>query len=141
MFNKVILMGRFTKDPEIRTTQSGHSVCRFNLAVDRRFKDADGNKKADFPSLTAWRQTADFIYKYFRKGDKILIVGNIQTGNYDKDGHRIYTTEVVVNEAYFVESNNQQQTQVQAQPQEYDGRREAALLEALEETELPFSMD
>ena len=103
MINKAILMGRLTRDPELKTTQSGISVVRFTLAVDRRFKNQSGERETDFINCQAWRQTAEFIAKYFSKGSKIAIVGSIQTGSYDKDGTTVYTTEVVADEAYFVE--------------------------------------
>lgn len=102
--NKTVLLGRLTRDPELKTTQSGLSVVRFTLAVDRRFKNQSGEREADFVSCQAWRQTAEFIAKYFNKGNKLAIVGSIQTGSYEKDGQRVYTTDVVVDEAYFVES-------------------------------------
>jgi single-strand DNA-binding protein len=103
--NKAILMGRLTKDPELRTTSSQIPVATFTLAVDRRFKNAEGERQADFISIVAWRSTAEFIGKYFRKGSKIVIVGSIQTRTYDdKEGRRIYVTEVVAEETYFAES-------------------------------------
>ncbi len=105
--NKAILMGRLTRDPELRSTQSGISVVRFTLAVDRRFKNQSGEREADFVSCVAWRQTAEFIAKYFNKGAKLAIVGSIQTGSYERDGQTVYTTDVVADEAYFVESRRQ----------------------------------
>lgn len=105
--NKAILMGRLTRDPELRTTQSGISVVRFTLAVDRRFKNQSGERESDFVSCVAWRQTAEFIAKYFNKGAKLAIVGSIQTGSYERDGQTVYTTDVVADEAYFVESRRQ----------------------------------
>lgn len=104
--NVATLVGRLTRDPELRTTQSGVSVVSFTVAVDRRFKNQNGEREADFISCQAWRQTAEFIQKYFTKGMKIGIVGTIQTGKYDKDGHTVYTTDVVVEQAHFVESKN-----------------------------------
>lgn len=106
--NKVILVGRFTRDPEIRYTDGGTSIARFNLAVDRRFKQ-EGGQEADFPSCIAFGKTAEFIEKYFHKGMKIGIVGRIQTGSYTNNGgQKIYTTDVVVEECYFVESKSAQ---------------------------------
>lgn len=102
--NKAILMGRLTRDPELKQTQSGVSVVKFTLAVERRFKNQNGEREADFISCVAWRQTAEFIAKYFNKGNKLGIVGSIQTGSYDKDGQTVYTTDVVADEAYFIES-------------------------------------
>ena len=104
--NKAILSGRICSELEIRNTSSGTSVCSFRLAVQRRFKNAEGNYDADFIPCVAWRSNADFIGKYFSKGDPIEIVGSIQTRNYDKDdGQKVYVTEVVIDESGFVLSN------------------------------------
>lgn len=103
--NKVILGGRLTVDPELKTTANGISVCGFVVAVNRRFKTADGQQEADFITCTAWRQTAEFIAKYFTKGSAICITGTIQTRSWeDKDGNTRRATDVVADEAYFVES-------------------------------------
>lgn len=103
--NKAILMGRLTKDPDIRTTQSQTAVATFTLAIDRRFKNANGEKQADFIPVVAWRQNADFVGKYFKKGSKIIVIGSIQTRTYDdKDGKKVYVTEVVADELEFAES-------------------------------------
>lgn len=99
--NKVILMGRLARDPELRTTPNGVSVCTFSLAVSRRFRNANGEYDADFINCVAWRQTAEFISKNFSKGRMLGVVGSIQTRNYEKDGQRVYVTEVSVDEAYF----------------------------------------
>ena len=100
--NKSILIGRLTKAPELRTTQSGISVASFTVAVNRRFKNQDGGYDADFINCIAWRQQAEFICRYFDKGDMIGIVGSIQTRNYDnKDGQKVYVTEVAVEEVHF----------------------------------------
>lgn len=105
--NKVILIGRLTRDPEVKNTASQVTVCRFTIAVDRRFKDQSGQRQADFISCVAWRQTANFISSYFHKGSKIAVVGSIQTRNYDDaSGQKHYVTEVVVDEAEFVDSAN-----------------------------------
>ena len=100
--NKAILVGRLTRDAELRTTGSGTSVCSFTLAVNRRFKNADGNYDADFINCVAWRAQAEFISKQFKKGDMFGIVGNLQTRTYEKDGNKTYITEVVVEEVNFV---------------------------------------
>lgn len=99
--NKVILMGRLTRDPELKQTQSGVSVCSFSIAVNRRFKNAEGNYDADFINCVAWRQTGEFVGKYFAKGRMIAVVGSLQTRNYEKDGQRHYVTEVNVEEVHF----------------------------------------
>lgn len=110
--NKVILMGRLARDPELRQTPSGVSVARFSIAVNRRFSGKDGQQQADFISCTAWRQTGEFICRYFQKGSMIAVVGSIQTSSWDdKDGKRQYSTEVVVDEAYFTGSRAETGTQ------------------------------
>lgn len=102
--NKSILMGRLTKDPTLRYTPNGKAVCNFTLAVSRRF-NAD---EADFINCQAWEKTAEFITKYFGKGNLLAIVGRIQTRTWDdEDGKKHYITEVVVEEAYFTGSKNQ----------------------------------
>ena len=103
-FNLVVLTGRLTVDPELKTTTNGVSVCSFNIAVDRRYKQGE-EKQADFITIVAWRGSAEFIAKYFKKGDKIGIEGSIQTRKYqDKNGNNRTAFEVVVNNAQFVES-------------------------------------
>lgn len=103
--NKVILMGRLTRDVELRQTPNGVSVARFSIAVNRRFAGKDAEQTADFINCTAWRQTGEFIARYFKKGSMIAVVGSIQTRSWDnQDGQRQYATEVVVDEAYFTGS-------------------------------------
>lgn len=103
--NKVLLVGRMVRDPEIRYTNEGTSIAKFSIAVDRAVKKDSEQQTADFPSCVAFGKTAEFIEKYFRKGNRIGIVGRIQTGNYtDKDGKKIYTTDVVAENVEFVES-------------------------------------
>lgn len=107
--NKCTLVGRLTRDPEVRYTQgeNASAIARFSVAVNRRFKNNEGNYEADFINCVAFGKTADFIEKYFKKGMAIGISGRIQTGNYtNKDGIKVYTTDVVVEEAEFVESKN-----------------------------------
>lgn len=102
--NNVVLVGRFTRDPDVRYTDSGTSIARFSLAVDRRFK-SDSGPTADFPNCVAFGKTAEFIEKYFRQGMRICVQGRIQTGSYEnQEGTKIYTTDVVVENCEFVES-------------------------------------
>lgn len=104
--NKVIIIGRFTRDPEVRYTANNTCYASFSIAVDRRYKQ-DGQPTADFPRVIAWGKTAEFIEKYFRKGMKIAIDGRIQTGSYkNNDGQTIYTTDVVAENVEFAESKN-----------------------------------
>lgn len=102
MYNKVILMGRICNDLELKTTQNNISVLSFRIAVDRKFKSQDGERQSDFISVVAWRQTADFISRYFSKGRMILIDGELQTRQYtDQNNQTRYVTEVVVDNASF----------------------------------------
>lgn len=108
--NKVILMGRLTKDPEVRYSQGQNSmaVARFTLAVNRRFAK-DGEQSADFINCVSFGKTAEFAEKYFRQGTKICISGRIQTGSYtNRDGQKVYTTDVVIEEQDFAESKASQ---------------------------------
>ena len=106
--NKVILMGRLTRDPEVRYSQGENStaIARYTLAVDRRFRrNNDGEQSADFIGCVAFGRSAEFAEKYFRQGLKVIVTGRIQTGSYqDKDGKTVYTTEVVVENQEFAES-------------------------------------
>lgn len=106
--NKVILMGRLTRDPEVRYSQNGDSnlaIARYTLAVDRRFQKNGGDQQADFISCVAFGRSGEFAEKYFKQGTKICIEGRIQTGSYtNKDGAKVYTTEVVVENQEFAES-------------------------------------
>lgn len=103
-FNKVILGGRLTSDPELKTTQSGVQVTSFRLAVNRRGKDGE----TDFISVTAWRKTAEFITQFFRKGSSICITGSLQTRSWEgQDGQKRTVTEVQADEAFFVDSKSE----------------------------------
>ena len=94
--NKVIITGNISRDPESRTTQSGISLCNFNVAVQRRVPNAQGVREADFLPVVAWRQTADYVTRYLHKGSKVLVEGSIQTRSYDaQDGSKRYVTEIV----------------------------------------------
>ena len=104
-FNKCVLMGRIVADPELKQTTSGVSVCRFTIAVDRRYTKEE--KQTDFITVVAWRQTAEFISRYFAKGSAILVCGELQTRSWtDNDGNKRYATEVVASEASFCEAKN-----------------------------------
>lgn len=136
--NKVILMGRLTKEPELRQTPNGVSVARFSMAVNRRFTK---NNEADFLNCVAWRQTGEFISKYFRKGNMIAVAGSVQTRSWDgQDGKKQYATEIVVDEAYFTGSkaenavNNGYENQTN---NGFDDFNEFADLEGSED-DLPF---
>ncbi len=111
--NKVVLAGHLTATPELRQTPNGVSVTSFSIAINRRFsKNAEGaqnqNANVDFINLVAWRNQADFITRYFKKGSAICVTGSLQTRNWtDQQGAKRYSTEVIVDEAFFVDSNGQ----------------------------------
>ncbi len=105
--NKIVLVGRLTRDPEVRSTSAGFSTANFTVAVNRNFKNKDGNYDADFLPCVAFRQTADFVSKFFKKGSMICLDGRVQTRNYDaQDGSKRYVTEVVVENVEFVGGKN-----------------------------------
>lgn len=117
MINSVVLVGRLTKDIELRKTQSGLSVASFTIACDRRLSQEQRNnneQSADFINCVAWRGSADFLGKYARKGDTVGVEGKIQTRNYDRDGQRVYVTEVLANSVNLLHSKQTAQSQEQA---------------------------
>jgi len=104
--NKVILIGRLAKDPELRSTTTGKQVCTFSIAVDRRFK-SEGQPTADFFNTVAWNKPAELINQYFKKGDRIALNGRLQSRSYDaKDGSKRYVTEIILEEFDFIGSRN-----------------------------------
>ncbi|HZJ82707.1 MAG TPA: single-stranded DNA-binding protein [Clostridia bacterium] len=104
MLNKVVLIGRLTRDPELRYTSGGIAIAKFTLAVSRSFSNQQGEREADFIRIVTWRGTAENCAKYLVKGRLVAAAGRIETGSYDdKDGKRIYTTEVVADEVTFLE--------------------------------------
>lgn len=116
--NSVNLLGRLTKDIEVRYTDKNMAVTKFSIAIDRG-KDKDGNSYgADFPSCIAFGKTAENLGKYFKKGQRIAISGRIQTGSYEREGQKFYTTDIIVNSFNFCESAGSQGTQTQAQTQQ-----------------------
>ena len=150
--NKVILMGRLTRDPEVRYSQGENStaIARYTLAVDRRFRrNSDGEQTADFIGCVAFGRSAEFAEKYFRQGLKVIVTGRIQTGSYtNKDGQRVYTTDVVVENQEFAESkaasaNNaggyQQAAPSRPEPTQAAGDGFMNIPDAIEE-ELPFKV-
>ena len=122
MINRVILMGRLTRNPEIRYAQgSNMAIARFSMAIDRDYQKEGEERKADFPSCIAFDKKAEFIEKYFKQGSMIAIEGHIQTGSYDKDDTKVYTTDVIVDKVSFTgekkaDSENTPQGTPQATP-------------------------
>lgn len=130
--NKVILIGNLTKDPELSTTNSGISVCRFTLAVPRRFANAEGERETDFFNITVWRAQAENCNKYLKKGSKASIIGSLQNRSYDaQDGTKRYITDIVAEEVEFLSSRQAGET----------GERkdeEVAKLQPIDDDSLPF---
>ena len=105
MLNKIVIMGRLAKDPELRRTQSGVSVTSFRIACDRDFKSQSGEKETDWIDVVAWRSTAEFVSKYFTKGRMAIVEGRLQTRDWtDKEGNKRVATEVVADNVYFGDS-------------------------------------
>ena len=143
MLNKVILTGRLTATPELKTTTGGISVTTFSIAVQRQYKSADGSDPTDFINIVAWRSTAEFITRFFEKGQLIAIVGSIQTRNYeDKTGAKRTAVEVVADEAQFVESKRDAAAAAGRSVGEFQAPAETGgntmSFEEVEDDELPF---
>lgn len=122
MYNLAIIIGRTCATPELRTTPNGTSVCSFTVAVDRAFKNADGERVTDFINCVAYRNNAEFISKFFHKGSPIGLQGNIQTRSYtDKEGNKRTVTEIVVDKAFFTGSKEKTNVEVESPVQsEFD---------------------
>ena len=139
--NKVILVGRLTKDPENRTS-GDTTVTRFSVAVNRNFKNANGEYEADFPNCIAFGKTAEFVEKYFKKGDAIGISGRLQTGSYtNKNGDKVYTTDVVIDTVEFVggKSSAGDNPKSSAKVAPNSKKREEPEYEESDDDEYPFS--
>lgn len=111
--NKVVLIGRVTRDPELRYTASNIPSVRFTLAVNRPFENQNGQREADFINIIVWRKQAENVKKYVSKGSLIAVEGRIQTGSYEKDGQRVYTTDIVADNVQFLESKSQSQNRLE----------------------------
>ena len=139
--NKVILMGRLTRDPEVRYSQGEQAtaIARYTIAVDRRFRrDGDG-QTADFIGCVAFGRQGEFAEKYFRKGTKVLITGRIQTGSYtNREGQKVYTTDVVVEEQEFAESKAASQNSQSNPEPAPDGDGFMSISDGIGEEDLPF---
>ena len=142
-FNKVILIGNLTADPELKQTPNGISVTTFSIAVSRRYasRNSENTQQADFITIVAWRNTAEFITKYFQKGKSILIVGSLQSRSWtDQNGQKRYATEVVADEAQFVERKSDGSAPVAGTtPAPYGaGPKDVAFEEMSTDDDLPF---
>lgn len=126
--NRVIMIGNLTKDPELSETPSGINVCRFSIAVQRRFPNAQGEREADFFNVIAWRGVAESVAKYLKKGSKAGVSGSVQTRTYDaNDGSKRYVTEIIAEEVEFL-----------SQKREEEKRASVETLEPIDDPDLPF---
>ena len=107
--NRVVLVGRLTRDPELRTSGSGNSFVNFTIAVNRSYASSNGEREADFINIVVWRKQAENVKNYLSQGSQVAVEGRIQTRNYDdKDGKKVYVTEVIAEEVYFADSKKEQ---------------------------------
>ena len=142
-FNKAILIGNMVADPELKQTQGGLSVCSFSIAVNRRFKGENGQQECDFIPIVAWRQQAEFVTRYFKKGQPILICGQIQIRSWtNNNNEKRYATEVIADEVSFVApANNEQKPATPpnpAMPSAYSGVNNPQFEEVPNDGDLPF---
>ena len=129
--NKVILIGNLTKDPELSTTTGGISVCRFTVAVGRKYANSEGERETDFINIVVWRNLADNCHRFLKRGSKVAVVGNIQNRSYDAtDGTKRYITEVVAEEVEFISTKNNGDEQPR--------KEEVTKLEPIDDNDLPF---
>lgn len=144
--NKVLLIGRLTANPELRYTTSNNAVTTFSIAVDRNFKNEDGNKEADFINIVAWNKKAELINQYLKKGDKVGIIGRLQVRSYQNEkGQNRYVTEVVADEVEFLNSKKSEEKLVSAEvkvdsnkPYEDFAREHQEEFVYTDEEDLPF---
>lgn len=133
MLNKVILIGNLTKDPELSETSSGVAFCKFSIAVNRPFANADGDRETDFFNITTWRGQAEICAKYLAKGKKVCVIGSIQNRSYeDKDGNKRTATDIIASEIEFLS--------VRSDDEEKPGKKdeEKPKLEPCDDDDLPF---
>lgn len=136
MLNRIIVMGRMTRDPELRRTNSGTAVASFTAAVDRDFKSQSGEKETDFIDVVAWRNTAEFASKYFSKGRMAVVEGRLQIRDWtDKDGNKRRSAEIVADSVYFGDSKRDGGDTVQSEPQ---SEPQSGFSEVEDDGDLPF---
>lgn len=139
MINRSVLVGRLTKDPELRYTPSGVAIARFTLAVNRQFKK-EGEQQADFINIVVWRKQAENVANFLKKGSLAGVEGRIQTGSYEgQDGKRVYTTEVVADSVQFLDSKSSSDTQQSAPQQQYQApQQQNNTVLDVQDDDLPF---
>lgn len=131
--NKCILIGNLTKDPELTTTSNGIAVCRFTIAVSRRYSNADGERETDFLNIVVWRSLGENCHKFLKKGSKVGVIGNIQNRSYDAtDGSKRYITEIVAEEVEFLSTKSSDEVATKAPAED------VAKLQPIDDDGLPF---
>lgn len=139
MLNRVVLIGRLTRDPELRYTPSGVATCTFTLAVERNYSNSKGEREADFIPIVTWRQIAETCAKYLRKGLLVAVEGRIQVRSYDNnEGRRVYVTEVIAENVRFLEYANKRETQTDTQDQSGDPFAQSGTPIDISDEDLPF---
>ena len=139
MLNSVCLMGRLTADPELKSTQSGVSVCSFRIAVDRTYTPKGQEKQTDFINIVTWRSTAEFVSRYFRKGQLVAVQGSIQTSQYtDRDGNKRTTFDVVADNVFFAEKKAESGETKQGAGYDHSPDIRGDFEEIISPDELPF---
>ena len=139
MLNSVCLMGRLTADPELKSTQSGVSVCSFRIAVDRTYQPKGQEKQTDFINIVTWRGTAEFVSRYFRKGQLVAVQGSIQTSQYtDRDGNKRTTFDVVADNVFFAEKKAESGETKQGAGYDHSPDIQGDFEEIISPDELPF---
>lgn len=141
--NKAILIGNLTRDPEVRTTSSGTTVCTFSIAVNRRFQNQAGERVSDFFTIVAWRQLGELCGRYLAKGRRVSVIGEIQNRSYEgKDGTKRYITEIIADEIEFLSPKNQGQEGYERSERSYERQSSSAAapdgFSEIEDDELPF---
>ena len=139
MLNSVCLMGRLTADPELKSTQSGVSVCNFRIAVDRTYTPKGQEKQTDFINIITWRSTAEFVSRYFRKGQLVAVQGSIQTSQYtDRDGNKRTAFDVVADNVFFAEKKAESGETKQGAGYDHSPDIQGDFEEIISPDELPF---
>ena len=139
MLNSVCLMGRLTADPELKSTQLGASVCNFRIAVDRTYTPKGQEKQTDFINIITWRSTAEFVSRYFRKGQLVAVQGSIQTGQYtDRDGNKRTAFDVVADNVFFAEKKAESGETKQGAGYDHSPDIQGDFEEIISPDELPF---
>lgn len=141
--NKAVIVGRLVRDPDVRALSDGKTVSKFTVAVDRRFKNKNGEKEADFIQVVTFGKTAEFVAEYVKKGNMVSVAGKITTGSYEKEGRKIYTTEITADEVNSIGSKKDNQAGTDSESQQQDSKLSAMDLDEVfslmaDDDDIPF---